>query len=69
MVHTFDIPSTWEAEAVGSLYSRPAWSTEQIPVQPGYTEETLTQKKSNKQNKQANNNNKNKNGEKIARNM
>jgi hypothetical protein len=27
MVHTFS-PSTWEAEAGGSLSSRPAWSTE-----------------------------------------
>jgi hypothetical protein len=28
-------PSTWEAEADGSLSSRPAWYTEQIPGQPG----------------------------------
>jgi hypothetical protein len=27
VVHTFN-PSTWEAEAGGSLRSRPAWSTE-----------------------------------------
>jgi hypothetical protein len=27
VAHTFN-PSTWEAEAVGFLSSRPAWSTE-----------------------------------------
>jgi hypothetical protein len=43
MVHTFN-PSTWEAEAGGSLSSRPAWSTEWAPGQPGLHRETLSQK-------------------------
>ena len=34
VAHTFN-PSTGEAEAGGSLSSRPAWSTEQVPGQPG----------------------------------
>jgi hypothetical protein len=48
-VHAFD-PSTWEAEAGGFLSSRPAWSTEWVPGQPGLHRETLSQK--TKQNKQ-----------------
>jgi hypothetical protein len=28
-------PSTWETEAGGTLRLRPAWSTEQVPEQPG----------------------------------
>jgi hypothetical protein len=38
-------PSTWEAEAGGFLNSRPAWSTEWVPGQPGLHRETLSQKK------------------------
>jgi hypothetical protein len=44
-------PSTWEAEAGGFLSSRPAWSTEWVPEQPGLHRETLSQKPKN-QNKQ-----------------
>jgi hypothetical protein len=34
VVHAFN-PSTWEAEAGEFLSSRPAWSTERVPRQPG----------------------------------
>jgi hypothetical protein len=34
VAHAFN-PSTWEAEAGGFLSSRPAWSTEWVPGQPG----------------------------------
>jgi hypothetical protein len=34
VAHTFN-PSTQEAEAGGSLSSRPAWSIEQVPGQSG----------------------------------
>jgi hypothetical protein len=37
-------PSTWEAEAGEFLSSRPAWSTELVPGQPGLYRETLSQK-------------------------
>jgi len=37
-------PSTLEAEASGSLSSRPAWSIVQVPGQPGLQRETLSQK-------------------------
>jgi hypothetical protein len=37
-------PSTWEAEAGGFLSSRPAWSTERVPGQPGLHRKTLSQK-------------------------
>jgi hypothetical protein len=43
VVNTFN-PSTWEAEAGGFLSSRPAWSTEWVPGQPGLYRETLSQK-------------------------
>jgi hypothetical protein len=43
VVHAFN-PSTWEAEAGGFLSSRPAWSTERVPGQPGLHRETLSQK-------------------------
>jgi hypothetical protein len=39
--HAFN-PSTWEAEAGGFLSSRPVWSTEWIPGQPGLHRETLS---------------------------
>ena len=41
-------PSTWEAEAGRSVSSRPAWSKEQVPGQPGLHSETLSQKKKKK---------------------
>jgi hypothetical protein len=46
-------PSTWEAEAGEFLSSRPAWSTEGVPGQPGLHRETLSRKtkKQKKQNK------------------
>jgi hypothetical protein len=43
VAHAFN-PSTWEAKAGGSLSSRPAWSTERVPGQPGLHRETLTHK-------------------------
>jgi hypothetical protein len=43
VAHAFN-PSTWEAEADGFLSSRPAWSTEWVPGQPGLHRETLSQK-------------------------
>jgi hypothetical protein len=50
MVHSFN-PSTWEAEALGSLSLRPTWSTESVPGQPWLHPETLSQKKKKKKNK------------------
>jgi hypothetical protein len=44
VAHAFN-PSTWEAEAGGFLSSRPAWSTEWVPGQPGLHRETLSWKK------------------------
>ena len=44
-------PSTQEAEAGGFQSSRPAWSTEWVPGQPGLHRETLSQKNKTKQNK------------------
>ena len=46
------IPSIWEAEAGGFLSSRPAWSTEWVPRQPGLHRETLSRKTKNQPNKQ-----------------
>ena len=43
VVHTFN-PSTWEAETGRSLSSRPSWSTNQVPGQPGLHRETLSPK-------------------------
>ena len=43
VAHTYN-PSTWEAEAGGFLSSRPAWSTEWDPGQPGLYRETLSRK-------------------------
>jgi hypothetical protein len=50
VAHAFN-PSTWEAEAGRFLSSRPAWSTEWVPGQPGLYRETLspTNKQTNKQ--------------------
>jgi hypothetical protein len=51
VAHAFN-PSTREAEAGGFLSSRPAWSTEWVPGQPGLHRETLSRKtKKTKQNK------------------
>jgi hypothetical protein len=41
MAYAFS-PNTWEAEAGGLLSSRPAWSTEWVPGQPGLYRETLS---------------------------
>jgi hypothetical protein len=46
--HTFN-PSTWEAETGGFLSSRPVWSTECVPGQPGLHREILSRKQTNKQ--------------------
>jgi hypothetical protein len=43
VAHAFN-PSTREAEAGGFLSSRPAWSTEWVPGQPGLYRETLSRK-------------------------
>jgi hypothetical protein len=44
VAHVFS-PSTWEAEAGRFLSSRPAWSTEWVPGQQGYTEKPCLKKK------------------------
>jgi hypothetical protein len=43
VAHAFN-PSTREAEAGAFLSSRPAWSTERVPGQPGLPRETLSRK-------------------------
>jgi hypothetical protein len=43
VAHAFN-PSTWEAEAGGFLSSRPSWTTEWVPVEPGLYWETLSRK-------------------------
>jgi hypothetical protein len=51
VAHTFN-PSTWETEAGGFLSSRPAWSTECVPGQPGLaTQRNPVSKNKTKQNK------------------
>jgi hypothetical protein len=50
VAHAFN-PGTWEAEKGGFLSSRPAWSTEWVPGQPGLHRKTLSQKQKTKQNK------------------
>ena len=60
MAHAFN-PSPREAEAGGFLNSRPAWSTERVPGQPGlYRERNPVWKKpkKTKQNKTKQNKNK-----------
>jgi hypothetical protein len=59
VAHAFN-PSTWEAEAGRFLSSRPAWSTEWVPRQPGLHRETLSHK-----NKIKNNNNNKENKESL----
>jgi hypothetical protein len=44
VAHAFN-PGTSEAEADGFLSSRPAWSTEWVPGQPGRYRKTLSRKK------------------------
>ena len=44
VAHAFN-PSTLEAEAGGSLSSRPAWSTELVQDSQGYTEKSCLQRK------------------------
>jgi hypothetical protein len=44
VAHAFN-PRTREAEAGGFLSSRPAWSTEWVPGQPGLHRETPSRKK------------------------
>jgi hypothetical protein len=51
VAHAFN-PSTWEAEAGGFLNSRPAWSTERVPEQPGLHREILSRKTKKKKKKQ-----------------
>ena len=51
MTHTFS-PSIWWGEAVGSLSSRPAWSTEQATGKPGLHREILFQKLKRKKQKE-----------------
>ena len=51
VAHAFNL-STWEAEAGGFLSSRPAWSTEWVPGQPGIYRETLSWKTNKQTNKQ-----------------
>jgi hypothetical protein len=47
VAHTFN----QEAEAGGSVSSRPAWSTERVLGQPGLHRETLSQTNKNYKNK------------------
>jgi hypothetical protein len=51
VAHDFS-PSTQEAEAGGFLTSRPAWSTEWVPGQPGLHRETLFRENKNKKKQQ-----------------
>ena len=53
VAHAFN-PSTREAEADGFLSSRPAWSTEWVPGQPGLHRETLSRKTKKKKKKNQN---------------
>ena len=51
VAHAFN-PRTQEAEAGECLSSRPAWSTEWVPGQPGLHRETMSQKTNKKNKKQ-----------------
>jgi hypothetical protein len=53
VAHTFNNPSTWEAEAGRFLSSRLPWSTEWVPGQLELYRETLSQKNKNKTKKDA----------------
>jgi hypothetical protein len=48
-------PRSWEAEAGEFLSSKPTWSTEQVPGQPGLHRETLSQNKTKQTSKQKTN--------------
>ena len=50
VAHAYN-PSTQEAKAGGFLSSRPAWSTESVPGQPGLYRETLSRKTNKQTNK------------------
>lgn len=50
MVHAFN-PSAWEAEAGGTLSSRPAWSIELVQDSQYYTEKACLKNKTSNQNK------------------
>jgi hypothetical protein len=50
VAHAFSA-STWEAEEGGSLSSRPAWSTEQVPGQLGLIEKPCFEKQKKKKKK------------------
>jgi hypothetical protein len=65
VAHSFN-PSTREAEAEagGFLSSRPAWSTEWVPGQPGLHRETLSQKTKKNKKKTKNKKQKTKNKKK-----
>jgi hypothetical protein len=45
VAHTFNL-STWEAEADGSLNSRPAWATQWVPGQPKWQSQPWNTEKS-----------------------
>ena len=47
VAHAFN-PSTWEAEAGGSLSSRSAWSTDRVLGSQGYAEKPVSNKQTNK---------------------
>jgi hypothetical protein len=53
VAHAFN-PSTREAEAGGFLSSRPAWSTEWVPGQPGLHRETLSRETKRKDKERGN---------------
>ena len=54
VAHAFN-PSTREAETGGFLSSRPAWSTELVPGQPGLYKKTKTKQNKTKTDKQTKN--------------
>jgi hypothetical protein len=53
VAHTFN-PSTWEAEAGRFLSSRPTWSTNWVPGQPGLQRNPVSEKKQKTENKKQN---------------
>ena len=48
VAHSFN-SSTWEVEAGGFLSSRPVWSTEWVPGEPGLHKKPSLEKQTNKQ--------------------
>jgi hypothetical protein len=67
VAHAFN-PSTWEAEAGKFLSSRPAWSTDLVPGQPGLHRETLSRETKNKQTNKQTKTNKQTNKQKTNQN-